>query len=73
MTELPITTPFIALKDALKISGLVMTGGMVKNILQEGQVSVNSVPETRRGRKLYPGDIVAYGSEQLIIVSGVKP
>ena len=52
MTELPITTPFIALKDALKISGLVMTGGMVKNILQEGQVSVNSVPETWRGRKL---------------------
>ncbi|MHB1953986.1 MAG: RNA-binding S4 domain-containing protein [Sulfobacillus sp.] len=73
MNALPITTPYIALKDALKMSGLVMTGGMVKQILQDGEVSVNSVPETRRGRKLYPGDIVVYGSEQLVIVSGVKP
>ncbi len=73
MTALPIATPYIALQDALKMSGLVMTGGMAKQIVQDGEVSVNSVRETRRGRKLYPGDIVVYGSEQLTIVSGVKP
>lgn len=72
MTRLPITTPYIALKDVLKMSGLVATGGMVKQILQDGEVRVNSLVETRRGRKLYPGDVVAYGSETVIIVSGVE-
>jgi ribosome-associated protein len=28
-------------------------------VIKEGQVSVNGEVETRRGRKLYPGDTIA--------------
>ena len=73
MIRLPIRTPYITLKDVLKISGLAITGGMVKQILQDGDVRVNSSVEVRRGRKLYPGDTVECGPETVIIVNGVEP
>ena len=51
-----IETPFIRLDALLKFAGAVETGGEAKQIIQEGQVSVNGEVCTQRGRKLYPGD-----------------
>ena len=34
---------------------------MAKNFVQNGQVTVNGQVELRRGRKLYPGDVVGFG------------
>ena len=42
-------------------AGLVETGGEAKLVLAEGLVSVNGEVETRRGRQLVPGDVVAAG------------
>lgn len=65
--ELKIDTDFIRLDSALKLSGLVDTGGMAKNIIQNEGVLVNDKEEFRRGRKLHKGDkIVLYDQEILI-------
>jgi len=35
-----------------------MTGGQAKHLVSTGRVKVNGQVETRRGRKLLPGDVV---------------
>jgi ribosome-associated protein len=56
--QITIDTDHIKLDSFLKLANLVMSGGEAKLVIQEGQVSVNGEVETRRGRKLYPGDSV---------------
>ena len=51
----------IRLGQLLKAAGLVETGGEAKLVLAEGLVSVNGEVETRRGRQLAPGDVIALG------------
>lgn len=53
-----IDTEFIKLDSFLKAVNAVGSGGEAKVAIQEGAVSVNGVQETRRGRKLRPGDLV---------------
>lgn len=48
----------IQLAQFLKWQGLVPTGGQAKLRIQAGEVQVNGVRETRRGRKLVTGDQV---------------
>ena len=48
----------IRLDQFLKWQGLVGTGGEAKQRIQIGEVRVNGFQETRRGRKLQPGDRV---------------
>lgn len=51
-----IRTPYITLGQLLKYAGLVDEGSMAKPFLAAGKALVNGEPETRRGRKLRPGD-----------------
>lgn len=53
-----INTSYITLGQLLKITGSIDTGGQVKWFLSEYQISVNGEKEQRRGKKLYPGDII---------------
>lgn len=53
----------ITLSDALKLSGLADTGGQAKLLIQSGQVKVNGEVETRRKRRLHPGDSIEVGGE----------
>lgn len=55
MSQDPIT---IKLDQFLKWVGAVNTGGEAKVLIQYGEVLVNGAVETRRGRKLVPGDVV---------------
>ena len=48
----------IRLGQFLKLVGLAETGGHARALLDDGAVSVNGDPETRRGRQLRPGDLV---------------
>lgn len=48
----------ITLDQFLKLQGAAGTGGQAKQIIQAGEVKVNGVVETRRGRKLLLGDRV---------------
>lgn len=62
-----ITTPFIKLDSFLKMENAVSSGGEAKIVIAEGSVSVNGQVEMRRGRKLYPGDLVVYGKRRFTV------
>ena len=51
---------FIKLGQAMKKAGLVGSGLDAKILIQDGQVKVNGEVDTRRGKKLYPGDTFEY-------------
>jgi ribosome-associated protein len=54
----PVEEEYIKLDQFLKYIDAVATGGHAKVLIQSGEVSVNGVIETRRGRKLINGDRV---------------
>ena len=56
---------FIKLGQALKAAGLVESGVEAKDVILEGLVLVNGEVDTRRGRKLYDGDIVVFNGEEI--------
>ena len=60
MDTFTIHDDFIKLGQALKAMNLVEMGSESKQVIQDGLVSVNGEVETRRGRKLYPGDEVSF-------------
>lgn len=60
---------YIKLGQALKAAGLVDSGVEAKIVIQDGLVTVNDETDTRRGRKLYDGDIVKYNGEEIKIES----
>ena len=51
---------FIKLGQAMKKAGLVESGVDAKIIIQDGNVKVNGEVDTRRGKKLYDGDVFEY-------------
>lgn len=59
MKIVEIHTEFIKLQQALKLAGLIDRGCDVKYYLSEGRVLVNGEVATQRGKKIYPGDVVA--------------
>ena len=67
MQSVHLRDEFIKLGQALKAAGLVESGVEAKEVLQDGLVKVNGETDTRRGRKLYAGDIVTYNGEEIKI------
>lgn len=61
--------PGITLGQALKAANVVGTGGEAKVLIQYGEVLINGEVETRRGRKLEPGDVVEVGDERFEVGS----
>ena len=59
--------PTIRLDQFLKLTGLVKSGGEAKYLIQNGQVLVNEEVETRRSKKLHPGDVVALGEYEILV------
>ena len=53
----------IRLDQFLKLSGLVRSGGEAKYLVQSGQVLLNGSVETRRSKKLQPGDQVTLAGQ----------
>ena len=62
-----IGTEFIKLDAMLKYANAVETGGMAKEVVQQGEVKVNGEVCTMRGKKLYPGDKVEFMNETYVI------
>lgn len=69
MEIIKLRDDFIKLGQALKAAGLVESGVEAKEVIQEGLVTVNGETDTRRGRKLYDGDIVIFDGEEIKIES----
>ena len=67
MKKVTIKTEFIKLQDLLKFANLVETGGMAKECVQCGEVTVNGEVCTMRGKKIRPGDTVEFDGETLTV------
>lgn len=56
-----LETESIRLDQLLKLVGWVTTGGEAKVRIQGGEVTVDGIVETRRGRQVRPGSEVRLG------------
>lgn len=56
MTDITLQGEHITLAQAVKVAGLVGSGGQAKYLVREGAVTVNGVVEMQPGRKLRAGD-----------------
>jgi len=66
-----IETAYIKLDSFLKMINAASSGGEAKIVIAEGGVLVNGLVEIRRGRKLYPGDLVRLGAGEYIVRSAL--
>ncbi len=68
--QIEIKTEYITLGQFLKLANILDSGGMIKQFLQEQGVLVNGEKEQRRGRKLYPNDVVEINNgESFVVIS----
>ena len=67
MNTIEIHTEFIKLQDLLKFANLVESGGIAKEIIQNGEVQVNGEVCTMRGKKIRPGDDVLFEGQHLTV------
>ena len=68
MMEIKLRDEYIKLGQALKAAGVVEDGVEAKYVIQNGQVKVNQEVDTRRGRKLYEGDVISFEGNEIKIV-----
>ena len=69
MKDVKITTEYITLGQLVKFLSLVGSGGEVKFFLSENEILINGEIDNRRGRKIYPNDLVAINNQRYKIVS----
>jgi len=67
-----INTEYIELDKLLKREDLAASGGEARYLISQGLARVNGVVETRKRRKLYPGDLVSFNGVELR-VKGSEP
>lgn len=58
MTEIIINTEYIKLGAVLKLAGIADSGVHAKIMILNGEVLYNGDVETRRGKKVYDGDVI---------------
>jgi ribosome-associated protein len=69
MEEVRIHTEYIKLDQLLKLSGEAENGSAAKEMILQGQVTVNGSVELQRGKKLRPGDTVVVKSNEYLIMA----
>ena len=67
MNNITLKAEYIKLGQALKAANLVSSGAESKIHIINGLVKVNNETETRRGRKLYDGDVISYDGNEIRI------
>lgn len=67
--EMPvvINTEYIKLESFLKLANAVSSGGMAKNLIQDGFVRVNGEICLMRGKKLRNGDRVSFQGSNFVV------
>lgn len=65
--KIRITSEYIKLDQLLKYAEMTSSGGESKLMIQNGEIKVNGEVETRRGKKIFPGDTVEVSGEKIEI------
>ena len=60
--DIKIRDEFITLGQFIKVIDLISSGGEAKSFLLNNEVIINGEKDSRRGRKLYKGDLVVVQS-----------
>jgi ribosome-associated protein len=68
MSVVTIDREPVELCKILKFESLVSTGGEAKKVIADGRVRVNGEVETRKRKKIYSGDMIAFDGEQVKVV-----
>lgn len=68
--EVYIKDESIRLGQLLKLAGLVEDGVVAREVIQGGQVTVDGEVDTRRGAQIRPGQLVALGGQEVVVVQG---
>lgn len=68
MEAVVISDDFIKLGQLLKLANMVSSGVEAKIVIQNGEVKVNGEIDTRRGKKIYPNDVVEYKGQQITVI-----
>lgn len=68
MTAVEIKDEFIKLGQLLKLANLVSSGVEAKMVIQDGLVLVNGEVEIRRGKKIYPQDVVEFQGQEVTVI-----
>lgn len=58
MELINIKSEYITLSQFLKFTGIITNGGEAKFFLENNDVLINGELDNRRGKKLYPNDII---------------
>ena len=66
--KITIKDEFIKLGQALKLAGVVEDGVEATYAIQDGLVQVNGEVDTRRGRKVYEGDVITFENQEIVVV-----
>ena len=66
--EITIRDEFIKLGQALKLAGVVEDGVEAKYAIQDGLFKVNGEVDTRRGRKVYVGDVISFEDQEIRVI-----
>jgi ribosome-associated protein len=67
MRDVEIIKEPVELYKILKFENMVASGGEAKQVITEGKVLVNGEVETRKRKKIFSGDIVQFGTEEICI------
>ena len=65
--KISVKEDFIRLDSAMKLAGLVSTGGHAKTVIQNGEVKVNGEVCLARGKKLKSGDKAEFDGNGFMI------
>ena len=68
MKEIEINREPVELYKILKFENIVSSGGEAKTVIDEGQVMVNGLVETRKRKKIISGDIIEFMGNEFQIV-----
>lgn len=72
MEIIKINTEFIKLDQLLKFANITENGADAKYLITNGYVKLNGEAETRRGKKVYDGDIIEINYEDSSFVLKVE-
>ena len=65
--KISVREDFIRLDSAMKLAGIVSTGGHAKTVIQNGEVKVNGEVCLLRGKKLKSGDKAEFDGNGFMI------
>lgn len=65
--NIKLTSEYITLTQLLKICDYVSSGAEAKFMVKELNILVNGEKENRRGKKLYPNDVIIINGKKITL------